>query len=160
MGGLRFALLKKAEGTAHGWRWMAVAAARVPGCHSVTGVEPHKIVGGIRQASGLKLLVAHMARPRGSLDDAGWDDPRSARAPKYQRRGERRRAAVCERGIHRTSQYLRRSRSFGRAQFWAPTSAHAVHGSVRDLFTEELPAEGGAIGACHGTRVCDGSVED
>ena len=76
--GLRFAFLKPGEenwlvdGTCD-WLWPAAERAGLP----VGLLVPNrcKVVGEIAaKHPGLRLLVDHMARPRGSMDDAGWAD--------------------------------------------------------------------------------------
>jgi predicted TIM-barrel fold metal-dependent hydrolase len=76
--GLRFAFLRKGEenwltdGTAD-WLWPAAERAGLP----VGLLVPNKLQKVAEIAAkhpGLKLLVDHYARPRGSLDDAGWAD--------------------------------------------------------------------------------------
>jgi hypothetical protein len=76
--GLRFATLKPAEtnwlvdGTMD-WLWPAAERAGLP----VGLLDPNRLKKVAEIAArhpGLKLLIDHMARPRGSLDDAGWAD--------------------------------------------------------------------------------------
>jgi predicted TIM-barrel fold metal-dependent hydrolase len=76
--GLRFAFLKPGEenwlvdGTLD-WLWPAAEKAGLP----IGLLVPNRchVVGEIAaRHPQLKLLVDHMARPRGSLDDAGWAD--------------------------------------------------------------------------------------
>jgi predicted TIM-barrel fold metal-dependent hydrolase len=76
--GLRFAFLRPGEenwmvdGTLD-WLWPAAERAGLP----IGLLAPNrcKAVGEIAaKHPGLKLMVDHMARPRGSLDDAGWAD--------------------------------------------------------------------------------------
>jgi predicted TIM-barrel fold metal-dependent hydrolase len=76
--GLRFAMLKPAEqnwlmdGTLD-WLWPAAERAGLPVALLVPN-RLQKLAEIAQKHPGLKLMIDHMARPRGSLDAAGWSD--------------------------------------------------------------------------------------
>ena len=150
--GLRFAMLKKAEenwlmdGTMD-WLWPAAERAGLP----IGLLVPQRVkkVGEIAaRHPGLKLLVDHMARPRGAVDDAGWADlgdllalakypnvaVKATGAPSYSTDG------YPYRNIHK---YLQRIfDAFGPTRMFWGTDITRMPCSWRQcvtMFTEELP---------------------
>jgi predicted TIM-barrel fold metal-dependent hydrolase len=167
--GLRFAMLKKAEenwlddGTMD-WLWPAAERAGLP----IGLLVPHKTrkVGEIAaRHPDLKLLVDHMARPRGSVDDPGWADlgdllelakypnvaVKATGAPSYSN------DPYPYRNIHK---YLQRIfDAFGPARmFWGTdiTRMPCTWKQCITMFTEELPwLKGRDLELVMGGALCD-----
>ncbi|MCC7486738.1 MAG: amidohydrolase family protein [Burkholderiales bacterium] len=150
--GLRFAFLRPGEenwlvdGTAD-WLWPAAERAGLP--VGLLCANRTKVVGEIAaKHPGLKLLVDHMARPRGARDDAGWADlgdllalakypnvaVKASGAPSYSSE------AYPYRNIH---PYLKRIfDAFGPARMFWGTDITRMPCSWRQcvtMYTEELP---------------------
>jgi len=167
--GLRFAFLRPGEenrlvdGTAD-WVWAGAERASLP----VGLLCPNrvKVVGEIAaRHPGLRLLVDHMARPRGSKDDAGFADlgdllalakypnvaVKATGAPSYSSE------AYPYRNIHR---YLKRIfDAFGPARMFWGTDITRMPCSWRQcitMFTEELPwLKGRDLELVMGRALCD-----
>jgi len=167
--GLRFAFLRPGEenrlvdGTAD-WVWAGAERASLP----VGLLCPNrvKVVGEIAaRHPGLRLLVDHMARPRGSKDDAGFADlgdllalakypnvaVKATGAPSYSSE------AYPYRNIHR---YLQRIfDAFGPARMFWGTDITRMPCSWRQcitMFTEELPwLKGRDLELVMGRALCD-----
>jgi predicted TIM-barrel fold metal-dependent hydrolase len=169
MHGLRFAFLKPGEeswlvdGTID-WLWPAAERAGLP----VALLVPNrcKVVGEIAaKHPRLKLMVDHMARPRGSVDDSGWADigellalakypnvaVKASGAPAYSTE------AYPYRNIHK---YLKQIfDAFGaRRMFWGTdiTRMPIPWRQCITLFTEELPwLKGEDLELVMGRAICD-----
>jgi predicted TIM-barrel fold metal-dependent hydrolase len=167
--GLRFAMLKPAEqnwltdGTLD-WLWPAAERAGLP----VGLLVPNRLQKVAEIAArhpGLKLLIDHMARPRGAQDDAGWADigeltalarypnvaVKATGAPSYSS------APYPYRNIH---PYLRQIfDAFGpKRMFWGTdvTRMPCTWRQCITLFTEELPwLKGPDLDLVMGRALCD-----
>src|SRR5262245_2681147 len=169
MRGLRFAFLRPGEenrltdGTMD-WLWPAVERAGLP----VGLLAPNRarVVGEIAaRHPGLRLLIDHMARPRGSQDDAGWADlgdllalakypnvaVKASGAPSYSS------AAYPYRNI---LPYLKRIfEAYGpKRMFWGTdiTRMPCTYRQCVTMFTEELPwLKGRDLELVMGRALCD-----
>ena len=167
--GLRFAFLRPGQekwlvGGSMDWLWPAAERAGLP----VGLLVPNQanVVGQIAaRHPGLRLLVDHMGRPRGSKDDAGFADLadllalarypnvaiKATGAPSYSS------DAYPYRNIH---QYLRRIfDAFGPERMFWGTDITRMPCSMRQcvtMFTEELPwLNGSDLELVMGRALCD-----
>jgi len=167
--GLRFAFLKPGEenwlvdGTVD-WLWPAAEKAGLP----IGLLVPNRteVVGRIAaRHPGLKLLVDHMARPRGSMDDAGWADlgdllalarypnvaVKATGAPSYSSE------PYPYRNIHKYLQQI--FDAFGpQRMFWGTdiTRMPCTWKQCVTMFTEELPwLKGQDLELVMGKALCD-----
>jgi len=167
--GLRFAFLKPGEenwlidGTLD-WLWPAAEKAGLP----VGLLAPKRCaaVGKIAEKHpGLRLLVDHMARPRGSLDDAGFADlPELLALAKYPNVAVKATGAPSYssgqypyRNIHKYLQQI--FDAFGPARmFWGTdiTRMPCTWKQCVAMFTEELPwLKGRDLELVMGRGLCD-----
>jgi predicted TIM-barrel fold metal-dependent hydrolase len=167
--GLRFAFLRPGEENwlvdgNMDWLWPAAERAQLP----VGLLVPHRLkeVGTIAaKHPGLKLLVDHMARPRGSSDDAGFANldellalakfpnvaVKATGAPAYSSE------AYPYRNIHKHLERI--FDAFGPARMFWGTDITRMPCSWRQcvtLFTEELPwLKGADLELVMGSALCD-----
>jgi predicted TIM-barrel fold metal-dependent hydrolase len=171
MFGLRFAMLKPGEenwltdGTMD-WLWPAAERAGLPVGLLVPNPDQQQKVAEIAaKHPGLKLLIDHMARPRGSRDDAGWANLGTLLAlAKYPNVAVKATGAPSYssdpypyRNIH---QYLQQIfDAFGpQRMFWGTdiTRMPCTWKQCITLFTEELPwLKGSDLELVMGRALCD-----
>jgi predicted TIM-barrel fold metal-dependent hydrolase len=171
MFGLRFAMLKPGEeswltdGTMD-WLWPAAERAGLPVGLLVPNPDQQQKVAEIAaKHPGLKLLIDHMARPRGSRDDAGWANLGTLLAlAKYPNVAVKATGAPSYssdpypyRNIH---QYLQQIfDAFGpQRMFWGTdiTRMPCTWKQCITLFTEELPwLTGSDLELVMGRALCD-----